>query len=125
MRIAFFAFFALAACGWPDNSSPDGGRVRVNCDQTVLFVPVTVLDRTGALLADATVLAVNSSDSSRTETGTTNGAGIFKVTSNVGPGVVKVTATFNDLKTPEANFTVTPGECTPAVSPNNVTIQLK
>lgn len=125
MRLAPLALLVFAACGWPNNTSPDGGRDRVNCDETVVSVPVKVLDTTGAPIADATVVAVNSSDSTRTETGRTNGSGIFKVTSTLGPGVIKVNASFNDLKTPEANFTVTSGECTPAVSPNNVTIQLR
>ncbi len=124
MRLALFAALAVCACGGPSNLAPDGGRDRVHCEQTVVSIPVKVLDKTGAPIAAATVLAVNSSDSTRTETGLTNGAGLFKLTSNLGPGVIKVSATFNDLKTPEAQFTVTPSECTTAVSPNNVTIQL-
>ena len=94
------------------------------CEVTEVSVPVKVLDTTGAPSTQATVVATNSNDGRR-ETGTTNGAGVYRVTSDLGPGVITVRATLNDLATPVGQFTVTPGECTPSVSPNALVLQLK
>lgn len=114
----------VTGCGWPTTYLPDGGRNRVNCDTTELFVPVKVLDAAGAPTNEATVLAANSTDG-RTASGVTNSAGVYKVSTDLGPGVIQVTATLNDLKTAEGNFTVTPGDCTPGVSPDSLVLQLK
>lgn len=125
MRCALVLVLALTGCGWPTTYLPDGGRNRVICDNDVLQVPVKVLDATGAPTGEAMVTATNSSDGRQLK-GQTNGSGIFVVNTTIGPGVVKVVGTLNDLKTPEGNFTVTPSsDCTPAVSPNNLVLQLQ
>ena len=83
-----------------------------------------VLDATGAPSTQATVVATNRNDG-RKASSTTNGSGIYKVSSDLGPGVITVRATLNDLATPEGQFTVTPSDCTPSVSPNNLVLRLK
>lgn len=114
----------VTGCGWPSAYLPDGGRNRVVCDREVITMPVKVLDAIGAPTSEATVVATNVNDG-RNVTGTTDRAGIFKVSSELGPGVIQVKATLNDLATPEGQFTVTPAECTPVVSPNNLVLQLR
>ncbi len=124
MRCVLVLAVVVTGCGWPTSYLPDGGRARVVCDVTEVSVPVKVLDATGAPSTEATVVATNRNDG-RKETGTTNSAGVYKVTSDLGPGVISVRATLNDLATPEGQFTVTPSECTPSVSPNALVLQLK
>ena len=124
MRCALVLALVVTGCGLPTTSLPDGGRTRVVCDETEVKVPVKVLDATGAPSGEATVTATNSSDG-RQAKGRTNGSGVFSVSSDLGPGVIKVVATLNDLASPEANLTVTSSECTPAVSPNQLVLKLR
>ena len=94
------------------------------CDTGEVTVPVKVLDVTGAPSTEATVTATNADDG-RKASGVTNGAGVYVVSSTLGPGTVRVVATLNDFSSREGQFTVTASDCTPGVSPNQLVLQLK
>ena len=125
MRLALLStcLAALSACGI-QLSQPDGGRLRLNCNTAPETVPVKVLDRLGNPAEAAIVVATNASDG-RVQTGNTNSAGVFTISDDLGPGIVNVSASFNDLTTPRKVFTFTCGECECAVSPHQLTLQLQ
>lgn len=114
----------LAACGARyDATLPDGGRGRVNCTDNDVKVPVTLLDKSGVPLNNAGVVATYTSLGEE-DVITTGGDGVAIVTDR-GPGVVRVQGQFNDLRSPIAEITFTGGECSTAVSPRAVTLQLQ
>ncbi|MBL9038033.1 MAG: hypothetical protein JNG84_05930 [Archangium sp.] len=126
MRLACLAAFALSFAGCTGYSPylPDGGRGRVVCETAALYSSVQVLGLTQDPADGATVTARNLTDD-RTETGTVGAGGVFRVSSELGPGVVSVVATLNDLTSNEGQFTITFSDCTPSMSPRNLTLQLK
>ncbi len=123
--LAALALTALSACQGYEPYLPDGGRALLNCTGTPTEVPV-VVKRLGEVPTDpVTMTAVNLGDGSKRATGTTNGAGVYRVSEELGPGVVKVSGTLNDLKTAEGHFTFTCGECDCVVSPRELFLSLE
>jgi hypothetical protein len=122
--VAALAFAsALTGCNAYDATLPDGGRGRVNCTDDAVKVPVTLLDRSGQPTSNGGVVATYLSTGEEVVF-PTNGSGVAVVTDK-GPGIVRVVGQLNDLTTAPAELTFTGGECSNAVSPRSVTLQLK
>lgn len=113
----------LAGCGSYNATLPDGGRGRVNCRDNDVKVPVTLLDKAGAPLSGAGVVATYVSTNEE-EVFPTNGAGVAVVVDK-GPGIVRVVGQFNDLKSQTAELTFLGGECSSSVTPRALTLQLQ
>lgn len=113
----------LAGCSGYDATLPDGGRGRVNCRDNDVKVPVTLLDKAGAPLSGAGVVATYGSTNEE-EVFPTNGAGVAVVVDK-GPGIVRVVGQFNDLKSQTAELTFIGGECSSSVTPRALTLQLQ
>lgn len=120
---AFALASTLLACSGYDATLPDGGRGRVNCTDNTVKVPVTLLDKGGMPQAGAGVVATYLSINEE-QVFETNGNGVAVVTDK-GPGIVRVQGQFNDLRTDIAELTFTGGECSNAVNPRSITLQLK
>jgi len=126
MRVSLLAALAVfTACGSYTASLPDGGRGLVNCPGSAPSVPVLVNDPLGAPAPTAKVTAVWLSYDQITQSFATDGRGIALVPSQFGPGIVRVTASLNDLSSGAAEITFSGGECVTAATPNNVVLQLK
>ena len=113
----------LAGCDRYEATLPDGGRGRVNCTDNNVKVPVTLLDRGGSPLANAGVVATYVSIGEE-EVFTTGGDGVAIITDK-GPGIVRVQGQYNDLASPVGELTFTGGECSTAVTPRSITLQLQ
>ncbi|MFO0601290.1 MAG: hypothetical protein U0228_38625 [Myxococcaceae bacterium] len=103
---------------------PDGGRARVNCNNSALNVPVTVLDRAG-MPAPMAVVEVEYLSYGESENLITDGRGIAVLKEQYGPGVVRLIANVNDLRSDAAEVTYTGTECSNAVSPRSLTLPVK
>ncbi len=126
MRFTFPLVAVLCLAGCPSYSPylPDGGRARVNCTESTLSVPVTVLDRAGAP-APMAVVAVDYTSYGESENLIADANGKVIVHDKFGPGIVKVQGNVNDLRTQfgELNFNGT--ECSSSVTPHSLTLQLQ
>ncbi|MGV3625480.1 MAG: hypothetical protein ACO1OB_32010 [Archangium sp.] len=126
MRFAFplVAALALVGCNNYTPYLPDGGRARVNCDsQTVVQVPVTVLDREGKA-APGAVVTVEYTSLGESENLVANDRGVAIVIDK-GPGIARVQGRVNDLRTQFAELMFNGSECSDSVSPNAITLQLR
>lgn len=103
---------------------PDGGRARVNCADSTLSVPVTVLDRIGEPAPDA-VVTLDYLSYGESENVIADSRGVALVKEKFGPGVVRVQAFVNDLRSPIAELTFNGSECSSSVSPRSLTLQLQ
>ncbi|PZR16614.1 MAG: hypothetical protein DI536_05490 [Archangium gephyra] len=127
MRFAFPLVAALVFVGCNNYQPylPDGGRARVNCDtQTVVQVPVTVLDREGKV-APGAVVTVEYTSVGESENVIANDRGVALVVDKHGPGVARVQGRVNDLRTQFAELTFTGSDCSESASPNAITLQLR
>lgn len=126
MRFALPLIAALVLTGCP-NYVPylaDGGRARVNCNNSALSVPVTILDRAGDPAPEA-VIAIEYLSYGESENLIADGRGIALVQEKYGPGTVRVQGNVNDLRTPIAEITYVGNECSSSVSPRSVTLKLQ
>lgn len=103
---------------------PDGGRARVNCNDSALSVPVTVLDRLGDPAPEA-VVALDYLSYGEAENVIADYRGVALVKDKFGPGTIRVQGNVNDLRTPIAELNFTGTECSSAVSPRALTLQLQ
>ena len=126
MRFTFplVAVLCLAGCPSFNPYLPDGGRARVNCDDSTLSVPVTVLDRAGAP-APMAVVSVDYSSYGESENLIADAQGKVLVKERFGPGIVKVQGNVNDLRTQQAELSFNGTECSSSVTPRSLTLQLQ
>lgn len=126
MRATFLALsvLALCSCNVVDTRLPDGGRARYNCTNSPNTFPVQVLDKAGAPAVGASVKVVNASDG-RYDTLTTDDRGVAKVSEDMGPGTVNITADVGGYTTTPGVFTFTCGECDCACSPRELILQVQ
>ncbi|MBL8910255.1 MAG: hypothetical protein JNM17_06085 [Archangium sp.] len=103
---------------------PDGGRARVNCNNSAVNVPITVLDRAGMPSPDA-VVEVEYLSYGESENLITDGRGIALLTDKYGPGVVRLIANVNDLRSDVAEVTFNGTECSTSVVPRSLTLPVK
>lgn len=103
---------------------PDGGRARVNCNASTLNVPITVLDRAGDPSPQA-VIEVEYLSYGESENLITDGRGIAILTDKHGPGVVRLIANVNDLRSDVAEVTFTGTECSTSVVPRSLTMPVR
>lgn len=103
---------------------PDGGRARVNCADSAIQVPVTILDRAGDPVPEA-VVTLEYLSYGETENAIADVRGVALVKEKFGPGVVRVQGVVNDLRTPSAELTFNGSECSSSVSPRSLTLQLQ
>lgn len=103
---------------------PDGGRARVNCADSALNVPVTVLDRLGDPAPEA-VVSLDYLSYGESENVIADLRGVAIVKEKFGPGVVRVQAYVNDLRTQVAELTFNGSECSSSVSPRSLTLKLQ
>lgn len=126
MRFALPLIAALVLAGCP-NYVPylaDGGRARVNCNNSALSVPVTILDRAGDPAPEA-VVAIEYLSYGESQNLIADSRGIALVREQYGPGTVRVQGNVNDLKTPIAEITYVGTECSSSVSPRALTLKLQ
>ena len=126
MRFALPLIAALVLAGCP-NYVPylaDGGRARVNCNNSALSVPVTILDRAGDPAPEA-VIAIEYLSYGESENLIADSRGIAVVLEKYGPGTVRVQGNVNDLRTPIAEISYVGNECSSSVSPRSLTLKLQ
>lgn len=126
MRFALPLIAALVLAGCPNYVPylPDGGRARVNCNNSALSVPVTILDRAGDPAPEA-VVAIEYLSYGESENLIADARGIAIVHEKYGPGTVRVQGNVNDLKTPIAELSYVGNECSSSVSPRSLTLKLQ
>lgn len=103
---------------------PDGGRARVNCGDSTVSVPVTVLDRLGDPAPEA-VVSLDYLSYGESENVIADVRGVAVVKEKYGPGVVRVQGFVNDLRTQVAELTFNGSECSSSVSPRSLTLKLQ
>jgi hypothetical protein len=103
---------------------PDGGRARVNCTDSEISVPVTVLDRLGDPAPQA-IVSVDYLSYAESENVIANDRGLALVKEKYGPGVVRVQGVVNDLRTQIGELTFIGSECSSSVTPRSLTLQLQ
>jgi hypothetical protein len=103
---------------------PDGGRARVNCADSTIRVPVTVVDKAGAPVPQA-VVALEYLSYGENENVIANERGVALVKEQYGPGVVRAQGFVNDLRTQFAEITFNGSVCSSSASPNALTLQLQ
>lgn len=118
------AILLLAGCPNYVPYLPDGGRAQVNCDQSTVSVPVTILDRAGDPAPEA-VISVDYLSYSESENVIADFRGVGVVKEKYGPGTVRVQGNVNDLRTPIAELQFVGTECSSGVSPRALTLQLQ
>lgn len=125
MRFALLFALVIVSTGCPNYTPylPDGGRARVNCTNSALSVPITVLDRAGGPAQDA-VVEVEYLSYGESENLITDAQGKAILQEKYGPGVVRLIANLNDLRSDVAEVTYTGTECSTAVSPRSLTMQV-
>jgi hypothetical protein len=126
MRFAFplVAILVLAGCPNYVPYLPDGGRARVNCANSPLSVPVTVLDRAGNPAPQA-IVAVDYLSYGESENLIADVNGKAIVQEKYGPGTVRVQGNVNDLRTQIAELSYAGTECSSSVTPRALTLQLQ
>lgn len=126
MRRELLALSALAAaaCGAPP-SAVDGGRALLGCSQTPMTVPVTVLGLAGLPVSGAQVTATWLAYDGLTQTLVTDARGVAIVHAQLGPGVVRLRAMLNELRSEPGDLTFSGGTCVNAVSPQALTLNLE
>lgn len=128
MRFAlpFAATLLFVSTGCPNYVPylPDGGRAQVNCNDSALSVPVTVLDRLGDPAPEA-VVTVDYLSYGEAENVIADHRGVALVKDKFGPGTLRVQGAVNDLRTPAAELNFTGTECSSAVTPRSLTLQLQ
>lgn len=127
MRFALpFAALLVVATGCPSYVpyQPDGGRARVNCDDTAVVAAVQVFDRAGDPAAGA-LLTIDYLGYGESEVVVTDGRGVLRVGNKFGVGTVRVQGSVNDLNTQigELNFVGT--DCSSAVTPRELLLSLQ
>lgn len=126
MRFALPLIAVLVLAGCP-NYVPylaDGGRARVNCSNSALSVPVTILDRAGDP-APGAVVAIEYMSYGQSENLIADDRGVALVKEQYGPGTVRVQGNVNDLKTPIAELSYVGTDCASSVSPRSLTLKLQ
>ena len=103
---------------------PDGGHARINCTDSALSVPVTVLDRLGDPAPQA-VVSIDYLSYSESENLIADLNGRALVTEKYGPGTVRVQGNVNDLRTQVAELSFIGSECSSSVSPRALTLKLQ
>ncbi len=126
MRIVFPLLTVALLAGCPNYVPylPDGGRARVNCASSALTVPVTVLDRAGDPATQA-VVSIDYLSYAESENLIADVNGRAVVSEKFGPGTVRVQGNVNDLRTQIAELSFTGTECSSAVTPRSLTLQLQ
>jgi len=126
MRFAslLVASLVVVGCSGYQPYLPDGGRARVNCEAAQLTVPVTVLDRIGDPAPQAIVEVEYTSLVGENENVITDGRGVALV-ADKGPGIVRLIANVNDLRSDVGELTFVGTECSSAVSPRSLTLQVR
>jgi hypothetical protein len=125
MRLAclLVASLVVVGCSGYQPYLPDGGRARVNCQAAQLTVPVTVLDRVGDP-SPLAVVEVEYTSLGESENVIADGRGIALV-ADKGPGIVRLIANVNDLRSGVGELTFVGTECSSAVSPRSITLQVR
>lgn len=126
MRFALLFALLVVSTGCPNYVPylPDGGRARVNCNNAALNVPITVLDRAGAP-APMAVVEVEYLSYGESENLIADDRGIVVLKEKYGPGVVRLIANVNDLRSDVAEVTYTGTECSSSVTPRSLTLPVK
>lgn len=126
MRFVFpvVAVLVLAGCLNQVTYLPDGGHARINCTDSALSVPVTVLDRLGDPAPQA-VISIDYLSYSESENLIADQNGRALVTEKYGPGTVRVQGNVNDLRTQVAELSFIGSECSSSVSPRALTLKLQ
>ncbi len=126
LSLPLAAILLLVTTGCPDYTPylPDGGRARVNCANSSLTVPVTVLDRLGDPAPQA-VVSVDYLSYGESENVIADDRGVAVIQDKYGPGVVRVQGNVNDLKTQVGELTYNGSDCSIAVSPRSLTQKLQ
>lgn len=127
MRLALpLAALAVALSGCPNYVpyQPDGGRARVICDDSTIAAAVKIIDRAGDP-APGAFLTVDYLGFGESELLTADHRGVVLVKHRTGFGTVRVQGSVNDLTTQfgELNFVGT--ECSSAVTPRELFLQLR
>ena len=117
--------FAFSGCaGGYDPYLPDGGRARVNCNAAPVDVPVTVLDRGGSPYPEA-IVSVTYVGTGEQENLVADARGIAILTDKHGPGVVRVFGDVGGFRSDVAEVTFVGTECSSAVTPRALTLQVR
>jgi hypothetical protein len=127
MRLALpLAVLAVVLSGCPNYVPylPDGGRARLACDDRSVAAAVKILDRDGEPAAGAT-LTVDYLDTGDSDVLTADHRGVVVVKHPTGVGTARVQGQLNSQRTPfgELNFVGT--ECSSAVTPRELFLQLQ
>jgi hypothetical protein len=126
MRFALLFALLVVSTGCPNYVPylPDGGRARVNCTNNPLNVPITVLDR-AQMPAPGAVVEVEYLSYGESENLIADAQGKAILKEKFGPGVVRLIANVNDLRSDVAEVTFTGTECSSAVTPRSLTMQVR
>ncbi len=126
MRFAFPLTAVLLLAGCPNYTPylPDGGHAKVNCDNSSLGVPVTILDRLG-MPAPQAVISIDYLSYSESENLIADDRGVAVVKEKYGPGTVRVQGSVNDLRTSAAEISFVGNECASSVTPRSLTLRLQ
>lgn len=125
MRLAslLVASLLVVGCSGYQPYLPDGGRARVNCQAATITVPVTVLDRIGDP-APMAVVEVEYTSLGESENVIADARGVALVVDK-GPGIVRLIGNVNDLRSPPGELTFVGTECSSAVTPRSITLQVR
>jgi len=128
MRFAlpFAAILLFVTTGCPNYVPylPDGGRAQVNCANSALSVPVTVLDRIGDPVPGA-VVSLDYLSYAEAENLIADNKGLVLVKEKFGPGTIRVQGSVNDLRTQVAEIAFTGTDCSSSVTPQSITLKLQ
>jgi hypothetical protein len=128
MRFAlpFAAVLLMVSTGCPNYVPylPDGGRARVNCNNSPLQVPVTVVNAMGEVVPDA-VVSIEYTSYGESANLIADARGVVLVQDLHGPGIVKVVSTAGSLRSDASEINFIGTDCSEGVTPRALTQLVK